>query len=778
MGFYTANSFSDSLEVLPKGIRDKVGVAQTKFNANRNQPGLNFEKIHAADNDIYSIRVNDDYRIICKCPDGDTNIMLYVGKHDDAYQWAKTHTTSEDVNGAMSVYTAVEPRVTTVAGRPRSRFNAFSDADFEAINVPTEYREELRARVFTKNSLFGYRDYLSEETYFILEYVLEGASREDALSFYSELMEALVPTPKVQDPPLFDYPNSDLAHIGVPVELVDLVKSCRTKESFIQIQDKLPESAVQSLYAVLDGESIDDIKKKKLSESKNTVAGDIKSVLDNASTKQSIVEIKTDEEFAKLLEMPMEKWRLFLHPDQRHIVEADYNGPARVIGGAGTGKTVIVVHRAKELASRCRNDDRVLVTTYSRTLADDISARLESICTKAELGRIDVNTLDSITIPLSPRYIKYNRKERGYSASPLAVAWRNAQEKANYYTFPESFYISEWSEIIQGQQIKSREAYLKALRVGRGDHRVDRAARDKIYTVMEYYKEYMIEKNWIDIDWAENECAALLSKNNKGKYKFVIVDECQDFRAPAFRLIRALAGKEHPNDLFLAGDSRQRIYSGRASLSSCGIYVRNRSTQLKVNYRTTREIYDLSLKLQKGFNYDDLDNNPTEKDGNSSIRHGEPPTIRVFKTEGEEISAVIKDIKSRLKKGFRSSEICIVAKTNKICDRYQRELMSNGLEPLRLLQDQSDDRTLPGIRVSTMHRVKGMEFDCIYAVSVNDGVMPFNWEHKDPNKDKNAQLDILKKDANLLAVAITRARKTSWISSFGKPSVLLDKVLD
>lgn len=768
MGFYVANTFSDALTRLPKQVREKVGVAQSKFNSNRNQPGLNFEKIHAADDDIYSIRVNKDYRIICKCPSEDKDIFLYVDKHDDAYEWARTHTCSEDINGIMTVHTATDPKITKIDGRLRSRLSAFTDNDFEAIDVLPEYRELLRSKVFTKKHLLGFKDFLSDETYMVLEYVLEGGTKDEALSIYAGWLEDVIPVPDVQAPPLFNYPDLDIAYVGVPENLIELIKGCRTKEDFEHIQEKLPESVVQDLYALLDGESIEALKKKKASESKSITDGDIESVLSSAGTKQGIVEIESEDEFAKLLDMPMEKWRVFLHPDQRHIVEADYNGPARVIGGAGTGKTVIIVHRAKALAAKCKNDEKVLVTTFSRTLADDISARLKSICNEKELSRIDVNTLDAIAYSMAPRYIKYTDQ--------LSIAWRKAKEKAEYGTFKESFYISEWREVIQGQQIKTREEYRKALRTGRGDQRVDRAARDKIYDVMEYYKEYMIEKNWIDVEWAENECAEKLSKSKDGKYKYILVDECQDFGAPALRLIRALAGNDHPNDLFLAGDARQRIYSGKTTLSSCGIYVRNRSTQLKVNYRTTREINNLSLKLQKGFNYDDLDNNPTDKDGNTSIRRGEAPRILFFEDMRDEVSAVIDDIQDKLDQGFRSSEICIVAKTNKICDFYENELINNDLIPLRLQQGQPDDRSMPGVRISTMHRVKGMEFDCMYAVSVNDGIMPYSWEYNNPNLDANARLDIRKKDANLLAVAITRARKTAWISSSGEPSMLLENL--
>ena len=91
----------------------------------------------------------------------------------------------------------------------------------------------------------------------------------------------------------------------------------------------------------------------------------------------------------------MEKWRVFLHPAQREIVNRTYSGAARVLGGAGTGKTVVAMHRAKHLAARLKDKERILFTTYTKNLASDIRDNLRKICSTEEQKRIDVINLDA-----------------------------------------------------------------------------------------------------------------------------------------------------------------------------------------------------------------------------------------------------------------------------------------------------------------------------------------------------------------------------------------------
>ena len=773
MAIHVERTFTDCTERLPKDIKAKVTDALRKVNSNIDNNGLNFEKIQqAADKDIFSLRVDNSYRIICKRPGNDLIIFLYVDKHDDAYDWAMKHTCTPDVNGVASVHASVEPVRKVVNGKQRSRLSAFTDDEFKSIGVHSEFIEPLR-NVFTNNQLVAFKDSLTEESFFALEFVLDGAGKEEAIQFYNECLTQKIKVPSLDKTPLFPISHNELAQLGIPVELLDLVKDCRGEDDFKRIEYKLPENAVQNLYSLIDGESVETLIKRSKTGNKPEDE-DYTVILNNRGTKQNIATVNDEFELNGIMEMPMEKWRVYLHPTQRQIVDSYYNGPARIFGGAGTGKTVIIVHRAKALASECTEDERVLVTTFSNTLAEDIYGRLKLICREEELDKIVVSTLDTLVSKIETDHIKYNNPSWNYNQSPLEYAWSLACKRARFYDFGTDFYISEWSDVIQAQDLRKREEYLYASRLGRGNKKIDPKTRNNIYNVMECYKEIMQRNHWVDIDWAENRCAKKLTyTKNSLRFKHILVDECQDFKGPALRFIRALAGKEHPNDLFLSGDTRQRIYSSKVALSNFGIFVKNRSIQLKINYRTTREIHDLSLKIQKGFTYDDMDNNPVGKEKSISTKNGEDPKIKGFSNKKEEMAAILGNVKRRINEGTSPSDICISGRTNAIAEDYCEMLKKNGIDSIQLKQGQPDDKSVPGVRTSTMHRIKGMEFDYMYAVSVNKDIMPYAKEYYDLETDEIDKRDILKREANLLSVAITRARKNAWITYYGKPSELL-----
>ncbi len=247
-----------------------------------------------------------------------------------------------------------------------------------------------------------------------------------------------------------------------------------------------------------------------------------------------------------------------------------------------------------------------------------------------------------------------------------------------------------------------------------------------------------------------------------------MIDECQDFRAPAFRFLRSLAGIQHEDDIYLSGDSRQRIYGGQTSLSQCGIVINNRSTVLKLNYRTTAEINESASRLQREYQYDDLDGSTIDKDNSICVMHGEKPSIHGFRYEKYEMDALADDIKSKIKNGVSDKDICICARTVNYVAKIDNELKKRGLTVLKLDNDQADDRNISGVRAATMHRVKGMEFSFMYIVFTNMGVIPPKAVERKSEGDEIQEM--LKQESNLLAMTMTRAKKEVWISYNGQPS--------
>ena len=279
------------------------------------------------------------------------------------------------------------------------------------------------------------------------------------------------------------------------------------------------------------------------------------------------------------------------------------------------------MHRAKQLAFSLSRKNRILFTTFTANLAADIRENLKKICTLEELRQIEVIHLDA--------WVNQFLRESGFSAQigydeEIMPLWEKAVLMAdNDLPFDIDFYVEEWNRIVVAQEALSMEKYVKAARNGRGT-RLDRKKRMVVWKVFENYQNLMKESQVRDINTAMYECTKLLMASGmKPRYEHIIVDEGQDFSDNAYRLIRTLAGTEHENDIFVVGDSHQRIYRNRPTLSKCGIHVRGRSSILKINYRTTEEIRKYAFALLSGISFDDLDEDGYLGDRCQSLTHGE-----------------------------------------------------------------------------------------------------------------------------------------------------------
>ncbi|EJQ4912753.1 ATP-dependent helicase, partial [Salmonella enterica] len=254
-------------------------------------------------------------------------------------------------------------------------------------------------------------------------------------------------------------------------------------------------------------------------------------------------------------------------------------------------------------------------------------------------------------------------------------------------------------------------------------------------------------------------------------YSSIVVDEAQDIGAPAFTLIRSLV-PESPNDLFIVGDGHQRIYRNKVVLGQCGINVRGRrSKKLKINYRTTEETRQFAVGLLTGVKVDNLDGETDSSNDYLSLLHGEKPMITYASDFKEEAATIIKQIQALLANDVRSQDICITARTKHAYERYASALNDAGIETYNLGQDSGDSDQRPGVRMATMHRIKGLEFQYVFLAGINDGVVP---EAKAISSDDPVeQRDALFNERALLHVAATRAVKGLFVSSYGVPSTLL-----
>ena len=229
-----------------------------------------------------------------------------------------------------------------------------------------------------------------------------------------------------------------------------------------------------------------------------------------------------------------------------------------------------------------------------------------------------------------------------------------------------------------------------------------------------------------------------------------------------------MVGEEHTNDLFIVGDTHQRIYKNRASLSKCGINVKGRSSYLRINYRTTEEIRKYAFSLLKGIAFDDMDDTYDEGRKCQSLTHGDAPSLKNYSSLTEEADAIISEIHKLLNDGIDPRSICLVARTHKLLNEYVSRISQNGLRVFEIKRSKADDRGFEGIRVATMHRVKGLEFAYVFIAGVNKGIMPLS--SAIDHTDKPSEEESIVAEKCLLYVALTRAQKKAYVSSFGQPS--------
>jgi len=575
-----------------------------------------------------------------------------------------------------------------------------------------------------------------------------------------------------------DIKDKLILRLGVPKEQLPLVRKLKNEDELDEIADKLPQEAYEALFFLASGYTLEEVFQEiERTEDKQPVdLNDFNTALFNPDSRRRFYIVEDELELAAILNAPLEKWRVFLHPSQQKLVERNWNGPVRVLGGAGTGKTVAAMHRAKWLAQNAfrGEKDRILFTTFTRNLAADIQDNLAKICPKDTLRKIEVINLD--------RWVSGFLRRNGYNyeidfGKRTTHLWKQAVDMApDDLKLDPIFFRDEWERVIQPQAITSVEKYFKASRVGRGV-RLNRKMRKIIWTVFEEYRTLLNEHGLKECVDATRDARLLIeSKNEIPSYCAVIVDEGQDMGPQAFKLIRKLA-PQMANDLFIVGDAHQRIYKHKVVLGRCGINIRGRSRKLRINYRTTDETRSWAVSLLKGIKIDDLDGGMDDQKGYKSLLHGVFPEVRKFQSLKEEVDFITNYLKEVENSDGSLNEACLVARTNNLIDQYQNALMEKGFQTYKIRRKEPEDRKASGVRLATMHRVKGLEFDRVIIAGVNDGIISFQGSEivtSDSTVRREAEIN----ERALLYVSATRAKREVQVSCFGKSSEYLEQYLE
>lgn len=568
-----------------------------------------------------------------------------------------------------------------------------------------------------------------------------------------------------------DFTREQILALGVPSDFVDAVLSVASERELETLEKKLPSEAYEPLYLLAVGEDYDELLATYNESHGETVdVTDFEAALERTSSQRNFRMVTDDLELQKMLNAPLEKWRVFLHPSQRKLVTREAKGPTRVLGGAGTGKTVVALHRAVYLAQKITDSkSKVLFTTFTRNLASDIKANLKKIASEEQLAKIEVTNIDGWISRFLKRF-NYDYKVVYEENTERKQCWKYAIDQAPTEPyFPESFYEEEWRHIVQPNGVKTKADYFNVSRVGRGTP-LSRLQRAKIWPVFEEFRNQMNRKRLRDMNDAMLDAIDIIKEQKiLLPYESIIVDEAQDMGSQAFSLLRAIV-PEQENDLFIVGDGHQRIYRNKVVLGRCGINVRGRRSQkLKINYRTTEETRRFATSILNNVQVDNLDGEFDKSTDYLSLFHGDLPVVKVLPSYEEEVAFVKQQLDLLLCNDVPLKDICLVARTNYVRDSYAKSLNDRGVDTYALSADSSDGEKA-GLRVATMHRVKGLEFKYIFIVGVNKDIVPLK---KALTEDPVERRDYDFNERALLHVAATRAIKGLYVTASNNPSQYL-----
>jgi len=557
-------------------------------------------------------------------------------------------------------------------------------------------------------------------------------------------------------PPLFaGVTNEILLSYGVPSEWLDDVRQA-DDDALLELADHLPGEAAEALLCLATGTTPSIVPPSAVGTDP----------FNHPDAQRRFRVIQNIEELERALAYPWEKWTIFLHPSQRQLVERNFSGPARVSGSAGTGKTIVALHRAVFLA-RANPDARVLLTTFSDTLAYVLRTKLRLLIhNEPRIGeRLEVHAIHEIGLRLHELNLG---RPCIASRQKIQQLLNEAADTVPGHKYSAHFLMTEWEDIVDAWQLDSWEAYRDARRLGRKT-RLPEKQRAVLWSIFEKMQCSLQNENRVTMAGLFNRVTAHLRAGKKRPFDFIIVDEAQDISIQQLRFLGGL-GAGRPNSLFFAGDLGQRIFQPPFSWKALGVDVRGRSRTLRINYRTSHQIRMQADRLL-GPELSDVDGNTEERHGIVSVFNGPKPTITVYESQKDEIKGVGVWLMERIGEGMAPHEIGLFVRSAAELDRGRGAVETAG-NPFKILDDKVE--TAGGhVSISTMHLAKGLEFKAVAVMACDDEIVPLQ-ERIETVADETDLEEVYNTERHLLYVACTRARDHLLVTSVAPASEFLD----
>ena len=801
-------------------LRAKIGPFISKLSTMTTSTGLHLEPIRGSrDRRVRTARVTDFYRAVLfeLTADGEVVYVIHgIWPHDEAIKIAESVTVHVNPrNGITEVVNVgdligLDPRAVEEARRTAQAELAAAQREADEIARETARIQAANAEARRRNEEARGADAGSAPTQAPGELVGTGGQRGEGGAVAGTAGAAAVPgavaVPSRDQVPVWpDGLTVEMLHdeLGIDVRLGAAALAAQRESQLLDLASTARVSwQGEALLNLATGATIEEIREDfGLRPSRDVSAeptdADLIAGLRTRAARSTFTWLESDEDLRRAIEgLSFAEWQLFLHPQQRALVERRANGPMRVSGGAGTGKTVIAVHRAVELAKRDKaggQEPRILLTTYTRNLADDLRRQVAQL--EPRLPFTEKLSEPGVMVSGLDRVARMILQQAGARISPIAQEVIG-QSRGRVLTYPREnvwqevltlmgdelpeklrsadFLESEYELIVLPQRVTTLKQYLRVRRPGRGVA-LDRSKRAAVWKAMERYRDRSADLGVTSFDeqlalaaaWLDQEAAL----GTPRPFRHVLVDEAQDLTPAHLQLLRALV-EPGPDDLFLAEDSHQRIYGKKITLSHYGIQVRGRSRRLTRNYRTTRQNLDVAFGILDPGTYEDMEGQ-AEEHHYVSPRSGPEPLLLHATDRADELSKAAELLTVWLEQDRDSEASTPESIAILVRDRYQRDAVANGLAQhgieVRAVDREAAGRGRPV--VMTMHRAKGLEFRKVLLFDVSKNAIPRplrDQQYSDADRD-----DALLRERSLLYVAATRARDQLAISWSGEASPLI-----
>jgi hypothetical protein len=576
--------------------------------------------------------------------------------------------------------------------------------------------------------------------------LVEIVERTEERLVYTETVADAAPAPVAGHRPFAPLSDDDLLNVGVPRDWLDAVRSA-DEASVDGLFGSLPDEAAEALLDFATGGRLQDHAALQAGPGADPFA--------HPDAQRRFRAVDGVEELKAALDAPFAQWAVFLHPAQRAPVSRDWKGPARVSGSAGTGKTIVALHRAVHLASRAGS--QVLLTTFSKPLAASLAAKAD-LMTEAvpdTRSRLIVRAIDQAAYEL---YARAFGQPNMATQSQVWAAIRAAADEGLGSGHSLAFLYEEWDELVDAWGLHDAEAYGAVPRIGRRT-RLGPKQRESAWAVFAFIRERLATQGVITTADVYGRLTRWIEDGGHLPFTHVVIDEAQDLSVAQARFLAAIGRMGTPDALFFTGDLGQRIFHLPFSWAKLGLDVRGRAQVLKVCYRTSHQIRRVADRLLAG-EIADQDGIEESRRGTVSVFDGPDPVVELFNDSDAEVEGVREWLRSRLAEGIPQAELAVLVRGQRQLDRGRAVVKAIG-----------DD-----IAVVTMHDAKGLEFRAVAAMGLDEDVLP------DPERligiGDVADLEAIQDaERHLLYVAATRARDLLMLSGVAPGSEFLDDLL-